>query len=219
MAVAAGVGGEREVWYGLHQVSVDAGGALPPVTEALSGFVVGASSFLTVLGVPAAIGAVVVAVLVISFAATSLDTSLRIQRLVLAELGRTYGVRPLENRWIGGAISCGSVLVLVYSDFDAGAKSLWPVFGATNQVLAALTLLLCALYLRTLGRRTWPYLVPAVFVMVVTFSAMAIQVLGDLRAGKWAVSCVGALIAVLTLWVALEGGLAWRRPVAERSPG
>jgi hypothetical protein len=55
--------------------------------------------------------------------------------------------------------------------------------------------------------------------MVVTFSAMAIQVLGDLRAGKWAVSCVGALIAVLTLWVALEGGLAWRRPVAERSPG
>ena len=212
MAVAAGLGGDKQVWYGLHALSVEGGHSLPPVTEALSGFVQGAASFLVVLGLPLEIGSVVVAVLVISFAATSLDTSLRIQRLVLAELGRTYGVRPLENRWIGGALACGSVLLLVYADFDAGAKSLWPVFGATNQVLAALTLLLCALYLRTLGRRTWPVLAPAVFVMAVTFSAMALQVLGDLQAGKWMVAGVGGLIAVLTLWVALEGGLAWRRP-------
>ena len=97
------------------------------------------------------------------------------------------------------------------SNFEAGAKSLWPVFGATNQVLAALTLLLCALYLRSLGRRTWPFLVPAIFVMVITFGAMGVQVTRDFGAGKILVACVGSLVAILTLWVALEGGLAWRR--------
>jgi carbon starvation protein len=212
MAVAAGAMADGgHAWDIVHAKSVDTGGGLPGVPEALGAFVAGAASFLTALGIPAAVGTTVVAVLVISFAATSLDTALRIQRLVLAELGQTYSIRPLENRWFGGALAAGSVLVLIYADFDAGAKSLWPVFGATNQVLAALTLLICALYLRTLGRTTWPYLLPAVFVMVATFSAMGVQVHRDLGNGNWPVALVGATIAVLTLWVALEGGLAWRR--------
>jgi carbon starvation protein len=152
-----------------------------------------------------------VAVLVISFAATSLDTALRIQRLILAEIGEMFRVEPLQNRWIGGAIACGSVIVLIYADKAAGAKSLWPVFGATNQVLAAITLMLCALYLKGMRKNPWPYLAPALFVMAITFSAMGVQVLRDFAAGKTLVAVVGGLIAVLTLWVALEGGLAWRR--------
>ena len=217
MAVAAGTNmGGGHAWDVIHEISVASGHGLPGVPDALGAFVGGAASFLAALGIPMAIGSVVVAVLVISFAATSLDTALRIQRLVLAELGQTYGIRPLQNRWIGAAIAAGSVLVLIYADFDQGAKSLWPVFGATNQVLAALTLLICALYLRTLGRRSWPYSLPAAFVMVVTFSAMGIQVTRDFGAGRYLVAAVGSLIAVLTLWVALEGGLAWRRRPASQ---
>ena len=213
MAVASGKWSGVEhthVWDFIHSKSV-ANGGLPGVGVALMGFVNGAAGFLAALGIPLKVGATVVAVLVISFAATSLDTALRIQRLVLAEIGEIYNVKALGNRWLGGAIACGAVLVLIYADFDAGAKSLWPVFGATNQVLAAFTLLLCALYLRRLGRNPIYYLVPALFVMVMTISAMAIQVQRDLSAGKWMVGVVGAIIAVLTIWVALEAGLAWRR--------
>jgi carbon starvation protein len=217
MAVAAGrLPDGGHAWDRVREVSVAGGHSLPGVGDALGAFVQGAASFLVPLGIPVEIGATIVAVLVISFAATSLDTALRIQRLVLAELGRSYSLRPLQNRWFGGALATGSVLVLIYADYDAGAKSLWPVFGATNQVLAALTLLLISLYLRTLGRKAWPYLVPAVFVMLITFSAMGIQVSRDLAAGNYMVGGVGALIAILTLWVALEGGLAWRRPVPAR---
>lgn len=212
MAVATGtMQGGGHAWDVVHDVSVASGHGLPGVGDALGAFIGGAASFLTSLGIPAEIGSVVVAVLVISFAATSLDTALRIQRLALAELGDTYGLGFLRNRWVGGALATGSVLVLIYADFESGAKSLWPVFGATNQVLAALTLLICALYLRSLGRRTWPYLAPAIFVMFVTFGAMGVQVTRDFAAGQYLVACVGSLIAVLTLWVALEGGLAWRR--------
>ncbi|HKX45864.1 MAG TPA: carbon starvation protein A [Planctomycetota bacterium] len=190
---------------------VSASGGIPGVGEALAAFVQGAAGFLGALGVPASVGAAVVAVIVISFAATSLDTAMRIQREVLAELGATFRVRPLQDRWIGGALASGSVLALIYADKAAGAKSLWPVFGATNQVLAAITLAVCALYLRSLGRRGTAFAVPAVLVMAITFSAMAVQVWQDLAAGQWPVALVGAAIAALSGWVAVEAGLAWRR--------
>jgi carbon starvation protein len=213
MAVAAGMmsDGVHHAFGHVKAASVAGGNSLPGVGAALTGFVEGAASFLTVLGIPASVGTTIVAVLVISFAATSLDTALRIQRLILAEIGSTYRIKPLQNRWIGGLIACGSVLALIYADKANGAKSLWPVFGATNQVLAALTLLLCALYLRTLGRRAAAYAIPAGIVLVITFTAMGLQVSRDFAAGQHLVATVGSVIAVLTLWVAIEGGLAWRR--------
>ena len=223
MAVATGkfvgVGGPvYPAWDFIKEKSLSTGTPgvqrLPQVSEALQGFVNGSAGFLEALGLPFGIAATVVAVLVISFAGTSLDTALRIQRMVLAELGATYRIRPLQNRWLGGLVACGSVLALIYADYDHGAKSLWPVFGATNQVLAAFTLLICALYLRKLGRSSVAYLAPAVLVMAVTFAAMGLQVSHDLAEGKWMVAAVGLVIAVLATWVALEGALAWRRSPA-----
>lgn len=219
MAVAAGVwastNDHAHAWGFIQAKSTapgpEAGFVLPQVGEALQAFVNGASGFLAGLGIPFKVAATVVAVLVISFAATSLDTALRIQRLVVAEIGSTYRIKPLQNRWIGGAIACGSVLVLIYADYDQGAKSLWPVFGATNQVLAAFTLMLCALYLRKTGRKSKAYAIPAVIVMAITFTAMAVQVMRDLGEEKWLVGTVGMVIAVLAVWVALEAALAWRR--------
>ncbi len=214
MALASGLmrGVEHgSAWNHIQAASLAGGHSLPSVGQALNGFVHGAASFLEALAIPYEVGKTVVAVLVISFAATSLDTAIRIQRLVIGELATTYRIGPLRNRWFGGALAAGSVLVLIYADFDAGAKSLWPVFGATNQVLAALTLLLCALYLRKLGRRSTAYAIPAVFIMLVTFLAMFLQVKRDLAAEKWLVAGVGLVIGILTAWVALEGALAWRR--------
>lgn len=213
MAVAAGVmaDGHAHVWTSIYVPVVEAGAGLPTVQQALGGFVNGAASMLAALGVPAKIGASVVAVLVISFAATSLDTSLRIQRMVIAEIGDLTGVKPLTNRWIGGLLATGTVGLLIWADKDSGAKSLWPVFGATNQVLAAITLLLVAVYLKKLKKPVLPYVAPAIFIMCITFTAMGIQVFRDLTAGNWLVGITGSIIAILTGWVAVEGVLAWRR--------
>lgn len=226
MAVASGkwLGTDHaSAWHYIDsgvQASVAGGrAALPQVPQALAAFINGAGGFLAGLGLPVQVAQTVVSVLVISFAATSLDTAMRIQRFVLAELGVTFGIPGVKNRWVGGAIACGSVLALVYADYDAGAKSLWPVFGATNQVLAALTLLVTALYLRGRGRRSTAYAAPAVIVLVITFTAMGFQVLRDLSSENWLVAAVGGLIAVLTLWVAVEAGAAWRRPVTGAGPG
>jgi carbon starvation protein len=221
MAVACGLwdGAEHvHVWDYLdttiHAGAVDGQLPLPQVSQALGAFVNGAAGFLAAIGIPVHIGKTVVAVLVISFAATSLDTALRIQRLVIAELGAAYSIKPLQNRWLGGTLAVSSVLALIYADYAHGAKSLWPVFGATNQVLAAFTLLICALYLRSLGRRSAAYSVPAAVIMVVTFTAMGIQVMRDFHHEKWLVAIVGSVVAVLAAFVALEGALAWRRAPA-----
>ena len=112
---------------------------------------------------------------------------------------------------MGGALATLSVLALIYVDKAHGAKSLWPVFGATNQVLAAFTLLICALYLRKRGVNSRLYAVPAVFIMILTVSAMVFQITRDLAAGHYLVGLVGLAIAVVTLWIALEAALAWRR--------
>ncbi|MCP4504236.1 MAG: carbon starvation protein A [Deltaproteobacteria bacterium] len=212
LAVATGMmaDGHTHVFEEIYVPLVKAG-TMPTVPQALGGFVQGAASMLSGLGLPFKIGATVVAVLVISFAATSLDTALRIQRMVLAEIGDIIKVEPLKNRWIGGAIACSSVGVLIWADFEQRAKSLWPVFGATNQVLAAITLAMCALYLKRMKKNPLPYLVPAVVVMAITFIAMGIQVYRDLSQGHWLVGVVGAIIAVLSAWVAVEAMGAWRK--------
>ena len=75
--------------------------------------------------------------------------------------------------------------------------------------------MIVALYLRSIGRRSLAYAAPAVVVLAITFTAMGIQVVRDLGAGSWMVGGVGALIAVLTLWVALEALGAWRQPAAQ----
>jgi hypothetical protein len=50
-----------------------------------------------------------------------------------------------------------------------------------------------------------------VVVLGITLCAMAVQVTRDLGQEKWLVAGVGGVIALLTVWVTLEGGLAWRR--------
>ena len=89
------------------------------------------------------------AVLVISFAATTLDTATRIQRFILNEFGKATKVKILSNRYIATLIAIiPAVLMAFWNITDPGSGGtrqagwvLWPIFGASNQMLAALTLM------------------------------------------------------------------------------
>jgi hypothetical protein len=80
-------------------------------------------------------------VLIISFAATSLDTAARIQRLIISELGSAYNVRILESRYVGAALAVvPSLLLAILTEAPgqgpgSGGFLLWPFFGATNQLV------------------------------------------------------------------------------------
>jgi len=181
VAVSAGIGmayekgGEvftgTEAWQ-QHYASWTAAEGLG---SKLAAVVVGSANMLAMIGVPKAIGLIIIGVFIASFAGTTLDTATRIQRYVVAELATDFKIKPLANRYVATAVA---VIVAAALAFGTGASGkgalmLWPMFGAVNQLLAALALLLITIYLRRRG--TWGYiltLLPCLFMLVLTVWAM-----------------------------------------------
>ncbi len=137
----------------------------------IGAFVQGGGAFLGAL-FNAAFGArlmelanAIVAIIVVSFAATTLDSATRIQRFIFTELVRPFNVDVLENRYVASAISAFSPMLLV---FGGAWIVLWPLFGATNQMLAGLSMLVITVYLYRNRQRMKNYLAPMVFLVVMT---------------------------------------------------
>jgi carbon starvation protein len=171
-------------------------------------FVEGASTFLVALGIPGGPAAVVVGVLVISFAATSLDTGVRIQRYICQELGQIYGIQALRNRYIAGLIAVVPPFFLIY--YGQAAK-LWVLFGASNQLLAGLSLTVVGVWLYRTGRPWIHIAIPLVLVLAIAGTSMVIKVGELLDAGSYLLATIGSIILALEVWVVLEGIAAVRR--------
>jgi carbon starvation protein len=172
----------------------------------LQAFVNGGGTFVASLGIPFETATTFMAVMVIAFAATSLDTGARIQRLIIAELASSYGVKPLANRYAAAALGIGLALLLALT--QAGGKGgliLWPLFGTTNQLVAGVTLLVVSIWLRQMGRTYLYTLIPMGVVALATLVAMVGEVRGHVAAQNWLLAATGSLILILDVWVLLEG--------------
>ncbi len=203
LAATAGFSSSADWWA--HYSSW---GAANGLAAKLDAFVSGGASFVAAIGIPFETARTFMAVMVIAFAATSLDTGARIQRLVLAELGDAYGVRPLSNRFVAGALGVGSALVLAITQGGGqGGLALWPLFGTTNQLVAGVTLLIVSVWLKRQGRPVAYTLVPMLAVASVTAWAM-VGNLFDYYSNfeqLWLLSLAGTLILALDLWILFEG--------------
>jgi len=183
-------------------------GAANGLSAKLDAFVSGGATFVASLGIPVEAGRTFIAVMVIAFAATSLDTGARIQRIVISELAESYGVRALTNRYAASALGIGAALLLALTQGGGkGGLILWPLFGTTNQLVAGVTLLVVSIWLRKNGRSAVYTLVPMIFVGAATIFAMLREVFGYFVhfGDQWLLAIMGALILVLDLWVILEG--------------
>ena len=148
-------------------------GAAAGLGAKVGGFVEGVGFFMeNGLFIPAAIGTTFAAVVVVSFAATTLDTGFRLQRYVTGEIGDRIGLPILGNRYVAVIISVVLTGILALWDAEHTGFLIWPLFGATNQILASLALLVISAYLIKLGRSATPVLIPMVFLMTMTSLAM-----------------------------------------------
>jgi carbon starvation protein len=153
--------------------------------------------------------------MVIAFAATSLDTGARIQRLIISELAGSYGIRARTNRYTAAALGIGAALLLALTQAEGkGGLALWPLFGTTNQLVAGVTLLVITVWLRRLGRPYGYTFVPMLFVGAATFVAMVTEVWSYVLSSNWMLVAMGGTILVLDVWVLLEGF----RVFAQRPP-
>lgn len=202
LAVGAGLGNFAQHYH-----------TMPNAPQGVNLFVQGSATFLMALGFSSTAAKLVVAVMVISFAATSLDTGVRIQRFIVAELGRGSGLAFFENRYVGGLVAVIPPLLLFLGGKEG---SLWPLFGAANQMLAGLSLIVVSVWLYR-QRKPWAYAaIPMAIVLTIAAAALAHKVHAFLDKGKPGLAAVGVFLLVLELWILVEGGLAVVRERKER---
>ncbi len=172
----------------------------------IAAFVDGSANMIAMTGIPRGIAVVLMGLFVASFAGTTLDTATRIQRYVVAELGTDIKIPQLSNRYIAtGFVVLSAALLAFASGADgAGALALWPLFGAVNQTLGALALVIITLYLKRKGG--WMWLtggIPALFMSVMTFWASILN--QALFASKsFLLQAINVLIIVIMAWIIVE---------------
>ena len=106
-----------------------------------------------------------------TFVLTTLDSAVRITRFIVQEsVGQRIAL--FKNKYI-----C-TVLVIFFSYLIGstdGWQKIWPIFGATNQLIAAVALFVIATWLMAMGKPTKFALYPAIFMIVTTIGALVWQ--------------------------------------------
>ncbi len=185
---------------------------------ATSAFVNGIGVLAQGVGIPQQVAVIFAAVVVISFAATTMDTGVRLQRYIITELAAEYKIKSLANRWSATLLAVVSCSVLALSaDRGAGGMRLWALFGTTNQLTAALSLLIITLFLVKLGRSAWITAVPMAFLLFMTTWAMIGNLIRYWTNSQTVLLGVGAVIFVLELWLIFEASIALRRAFSDRA--
>ncbi len=171
-------------------------------------FVTGSANMIESLGIPNGIALVIMGVFVASFAGTTLDTATRIQRYVVSELAGDLRLNVLTGRHPATLIAVGTAawLAFVSGPTGKGALTLWPLFGATNQTLAALALIVATVYLKAKGGLKWLVPgIPAVFMSVMTAWALVLNQTKFLSGHKTLLVVLNAVILLISVWIAIEG--------------
>ena len=171
----------------------------------ISVFIEGSARFIATLGVPQDFAVALVAVVVVSFALTTLDSATRLLRYNLTEMGQTLGLKH-ENRFVTSALAVAVIGFFAFYRVDGRSVglALWGLFGTTNQLLASLTLMVVTVYLRQRGRNYWITAVPMVFMTVTTLIAMVSNLSRFASEQQWLLLTVGLLLLLLAIGVASE---------------
>ncbi|MGA1791631.1 MAG: carbon starvation protein A [bacterium] len=173
----------------------------------INAMVVGSANMMATIGIPKFIGIVIMGVFIASFAGTTLDTATRIQRYIIAELATDIKLDVLANRWIATGIAVVSALILAFATgaHGKGALTLWPLFGAINQILAALALLVITVYLKRKGPWFWLTLIPFIFMIIMTIWGLFLNIKDFVASSNWLLVVIGGICLVLSAWLVIEG--------------
>lgn len=217
----------KELWQTIYQdwTAADKGLGVKVGT-----FVVGAANFLEALGLNRTMASALMGVFVASFAGTTLDTATRLQRYVIQELSRATGqgwpaigraARAMENVHAASIVAVGSAFILAMlpmpgqawtgENLGKGGQILWPLFGATNQLLAGLAFLVVCAWL---WRRRLPIAfaaVPGVFMLIMPACAIVRDCWRWWGEGQYLLGTVAVIVLALEGWMIAEAVLLMPR--------
>jgi carbon starvation protein len=189
-------------------------GAAAGLGAKVTAFVEGGAYFVQVLYIPKELALAFVAVVLISFAATTLDTATRIQRYVVQELAKDYDIKFFQRYHPATMVAVITAFLLSVpgygKGYGKGGLVLWPLFGTLNQLLAGLALLVTSIYLAKKAKPVIYTLVPMIFMLIMTGWAMLINLQSYIAGGKWLVAVIGIITIILEIWLVLEAIYAFR---------
>jgi len=215
IATCAGIGmgvvnkaGEHLVGLQAWTAHYSSWAAAAGLASKVGAFVNGSANMIESLGIPVGISIVIMGVFVASFAGTTLDTATRVQRYVVAELAGDLKMSFLTGRYTATFIAVGTAMFLAFftGASGKGALKLWPLFGATNQTLAALALIVATVYLKAKGGAKWVVTgAPAAFMMVMTVWALVLNQTKFYAKHNILLVVLNLIILVVAVWIAVEG--------------
>ena len=185
----------------------------------VNAFVEGGGNIIEMgLGLPQSLSATVLATMAVLFAATTMDTGVRLLRFVFQEASEVIGFKM--NNIVGTIVTLALCMALVFSQGidGSGGLTIWPLFGTTNQLLASLTLIIVSIMLIRKRRNYLVALVPLVLVFVAAFWAAIVQIGTFWNGGQdtnWLLLALDVIIIIATIWVGAEGIAAMRRAATE----
>ncbi len=162
-------------------------------------FAMGFGSFAAYLGIPAKLGMIFGALTISGFLLTSLDTAARLGRYAFEEL--FSDIPALSNRYTATIVTviAGGALAI-----SGQWKAIWPVFGASNQLLAGLALLAATVWLARNKMNDLPAKIPMWFMVITTIVALVILIQKNFSAGKILLGVTATILLVLALFMVWE---------------
>jgi carbon starvation protein len=154
------------------------------------------------LGIPLELGISFGILMLNAFILTTLDTSARLNRYIVTEtLGKKYrGI--FKNRYFTTAVSLLFAYLLC---LGGGYKLIWPVFGASNQLIATLALFVVTVYFLGFKVNKWYTLTPAIIMLVITETALIYSTIYTYIQNKdWHLAAISIILFVLGLVVFWE---------------
>ena len=184
-------------------------------------FAGGVANFLSKIGLPHNVVFTLINLAVSAFALTSLDSVARVGRLSFQELFLDASIeddkmepwrKVLTNKYFATVVT----LVLAYALAKLGYKNIWPLFGSANQLLSALALIACAVYLKKTNRKGWMLWIPMIVMLCVTLTAL-IQKIFALVAAPSAGNLLQLAFAVALFVLGVIVALLGLKRLAEKS--
>ena len=185
-------------------------------------FVDGSANLLRAIGISPSVAVALMGVFVASFAATTLDTACRLQRYVTQELAQALNIKLLQGKHAATVFAVAVAVVIAslplpgnawtWHTAGGGGLILWPLFGATNQLLGGLAFLVILFWMRRRNIPSWFVLIPTVFMLLLPGIAMSIELFqpgGWMLSKQWHLVFIGAATLLLEIWVIVEAVLAW----------
>lgn len=201
--IAAAALSQREYGYFMS------GGGGGPVAL----FANGVGGFMAKLGIPVDTAVSFAALTVSAFALTTLDTGTRLARFSFQEFFASKendtGTRKwLTNRFVGTLVSVGAGGGLALS---GQWKAIWPLFGAANQLLAALALLAVTIWLRNKGTANWFVRYPMYFMYIMTNCALLLLLWKNVKVGNYFLSFCALLLLGVSVSMVVHALKALRK--------